>query len=197
MPFSRLVVDPERFKDDSKESMAEKGMGVIYTKTSEGKPLRRSMSGEDRQLLLDKYYDCHHRNVESAVCAVLAESGRCLIIDAHSFSSRPLPHEEDQSADRPSVCVGTDDYHTPEWVKNNVVEALKKEFVTVKINSPFSGAFVPEKYFKNDRRVSSVMIELNRSLYMDETSGARSEEFGEIKNRIINVILRLKTCMCS
>ena len=37
---SRLVVDPERFVDDESEGMTEVGMGVIYTKTSSGKPLR-------------------------------------------------------------------------------------------------------------------------------------------------------------
>src|SRR5580692_9817009 len=38
---SRLVVDPERFTEDAQEPMARKGMGVVYTHTSSGHPLRR------------------------------------------------------------------------------------------------------------------------------------------------------------
>ena len=48
-PVSRLVVDPERFIEDSMESV---GMGVVYTHTSSGKPLRQ-ISLEQRQHLID------------------------------------------------------------------------------------------------------------------------------------------------
>lgn len=34
--YSRLVLDPERFRDDGKEKMACRGIGVIYTKDSNG-----------------------------------------------------------------------------------------------------------------------------------------------------------------
>jgi N-formylglutamate amidohydrolase len=39
-PVSRLVSDPERLEDDEREVMASRGMGVIYTRTSDGKDLR-------------------------------------------------------------------------------------------------------------------------------------------------------------
>src|SRR5690606_1157793 len=51
-PVSRLVIDPERFADDASEPMSRKGMVVVYTTTSNGRPLRRSpLPGERTQLL--------------------------------------------------------------------------------------------------------------------------------------------------
>lgn len=48
-PVSRLVVDPERFEDNSKEPMFKKGMGTIYTRTSDKKRLRRKISKKRRR----------------------------------------------------------------------------------------------------------------------------------------------------
>ena len=49
--YNRLVLYPERFIDDEKERMAEKGMGVIYTKDSNERELRE-ISENERDLLL-------------------------------------------------------------------------------------------------------------------------------------------------
>jgi N-formylglutamate deformylase len=48
-PVSRLVVDPERFVDDDREPMARKGVGVVYTRTAMGDPLRRTPSVAERR----------------------------------------------------------------------------------------------------------------------------------------------------
>jgi hypothetical protein len=55
----------------------------------------------------------HHARLTDAVDAALSEDGHCLIIDIHSFSSHPLPHEHDQDLDRPEICIGTDQFHSP------------------------------------------------------------------------------------
>ena len=53
-PVSRLVVDAERFTDDSQEPMAERGMGVIYTKTAHGDVLRDKPNASSRAALLNE-----------------------------------------------------------------------------------------------------------------------------------------------
>ena len=113
-PVSRLVVDPERFSEDSQEPMSQVGMGVTYTRGSLRQPLRNSPIQSKRQELLERYYIPHHQKLTEAVEESLSANDHCLIIDGHSFPALPLPYELNQTAFRPVFCLGTDDFHTPE-----------------------------------------------------------------------------------
>jgi len=54
-PVSRFFTDAERFSDDSQESMAGRGMGVLYTVTTDLKPLRALPVMEKRQEIMDEH----------------------------------------------------------------------------------------------------------------------------------------------
>jgi len=175
---SRLVVDVERFTDDNQEKMASVGMGVIYTRTAHNQPLRKELTTDERNDLLKEYYYPHHEALEQQVEEVLKKYDHCIIIDCHSFPSKPLPFELNQSSDRPDICVGTDDCHTSERLKNSFVTAFKESGFKVSVNEPFAGALVPYKFYAaKEARVQSIMVEVNRKLYMDETTGLRTDNF--------------------
>jgi N-formylglutamate deformylase len=188
-PVSRLVVDPERFTDDACEPMASKGMGVIYTQTSAGRPLRRAPSADERQHLLARFYDPHHASLTEAVQAALDAHGTCLVIDGHSFPALPLPYEYDQDPDRPEICLGTDRSHTPAWLREAAVRAFEEVGWRVAVDRPFAGALVPMRFYQSDPRVRAVMVEVNRGLYMDEQTGARLPTFDDVRRRL-SIVLR-------
>jgi len=190
-PVSRLVADPERFVDDQAEPMAARGMGAIYTRTSIGGVLRDHLDKTHRQALLETYYAPHQHAVTLAVAKSLDAHGNCLIVDAHSFSNHPLPHEPDQQPNRPAICIGTDSFHTPTWLTDQFAERFHAEELTVKYNSPFGGSFVPQEYFQQEHRVMSIMIEVNRRLYMNETTGERNSDFDLFNSIIVRVLTDL------
>ena len=183
-PVSRLIVDPERFIDDAAEPMAARGMGAIYTRGSKGQILRRAPSPEERARLLARFYEPHHRALSEAVEAAIKAWGYCLIFDCHSFPSRPLPYEPDQRPDRPDICFGTDPFHTPERVLDVSDGLFTRAGYRAALNQPYAGALVPATHFRRDDRVLAIMVELNRSLYMDEETGERLPGFHALSSRI-------------
>lgn len=190
-PISRLVVDVERFPDDAEEPMAARGMGVIYTRTADGRPLRLGSSAQERQTLLDRWYWPHHLRLEEAVHRALDEHGRCLVIDCHSFPAKPLPYEQDQSPDRPEICLGSDDFHTSAELLAAAVAAFQEEGFSVAINRPFSGALVPSSRYRHDKRVSALMVEVNRGLYLHESTGSWLAAAPALAIRIIRALNNL------
>jgi N-formylglutamate deformylase len=179
-PVSRLVVDVERFEDDALEPMAAAGMGAVYTRTSSSRPLRRPLDPSKREALLERWYRPHHRRLEQLVEAALRHHGWTVVLDAHSFPSRPLPCERAASSDRPDICIGTDPFHTPAALRDAFVHAFASEGFAVAVDTPFSGALVPARHYRRDPRVQSVMVEVNRRLYLDEATGLPAMGFAKL-----------------
>lgn len=187
---SRLVCDVERFRCEIDEEMSKQGMWVCYTKTSDLKPLK-VVTEHHKQEILKLYYDRHHKVFEQLVENIINKKKSCLIIDAHSFSSTPLPYELHSQDFRPDICIGADDFHTPKELKEYFYNSFSELGYTVGINNPFCGTIIPLKYYKRYDNVKSIMLEINRSLYMNENSGEKNKNFYKLKQDITNIIISI------
>jgi N-formylglutamate amidohydrolase len=119
----------------------------------------------------------------------LTRFGVCLIVDCHSFPSVALPYELDQTSDRTDLCIGTDPFHTPLAIRDAIVATGKEEGYSVAIDAPFSGALVPLSSYRKERRIMSVMIEVNRRLYMEGDSGMKVRGFGKVRATLGKVVM--------
>lgn len=100
----------------------------------------------------------------------LRAHGRALIIDGHSFPDRPLPMDLDRNPERPDICIGTDPFHTPPGLVRALAVACGALGWTVAVDRPYAGTLVPAAWYRCDPQVLSVMIEVNRRLYLEETA---------------------------
>jgi N-formylglutamate amidohydrolase len=134
----------------------------------------------------------HHERLNETTGGALRKNGVALILDCHSFPSAPLPYELDQDAKRPDICIGTDSFHTPSDLVEIVRCAVAGEGLTCHINKPFDGCLVPSRFLGQDKRVSSIMIEVNRSLFMDERSGERSTQYDQCRAAVGRIIQQIR-----
>ncbi|WP_241740780.1 N-formylglutamate amidohydrolase [Streptomyces sp. L2] len=165
--LSRLVVDPERFPDEREEMLAV-GMGAVYTRTTHRGELRAA--GTAPEPLVERYFRPYARAMSEAVAERLAAAGRAVIVDVHSYPAEALPYELHGAGPRPPVCLGTDPFHTPP----DLLAAAREAFSVcgrTGLDSPFSGTYVPLEFYGRDARVSALMVEIRRDLYMTEPGG--------------------------
>jgi N-formylglutamate amidohydrolase len=192
--FSRIFCDPERFTDDSQEVMAKYGMGVLYEKSDNGEEIR-IVTPELKEKVLTSYYWKHHHKFSLAVKNQLDTNGKALIIDCHSYPSKPLKRDLDKNPKRPDFNIGTDSYHTPKELIDLSISFFKKAGYTLGIDWPYKGSIVPLEYYQKNKNVSTIMLEINRALYLNEPTNQKSETYSQIKQIIGEYIRTIKNSM--
>lgn len=183
--LSRLVVDPERLPNEHEELYAV-GMGAVYTRTSSGLALRDADEQVERELLrrfLTPYADALADLVEER----LDDTGYAVLLDLHSYPVLALPYERHQHAKRPPVCLGVDVDHTPAALVERVSRACSV-IGEVVVNEPFAGSYIPLRHFGRDNRVSSVMVELRRDMYLRDDGSLDPEGAGRIAEALVTIL---------
>ncbi len=166
-PYCRLYCDVERLINDPLE---KKGLGISY---------QRSRSFSTLKTAFPLYAD-HHAEVSKK----LVEMGEgTLLIDCHSFTSMPnLLNSNPPDID---ICIGYNDDETcpDKVVIGNIVQYFRMLGYKVGINKPFSNS----KTFPVPVKYHSVMIEVNKRLYMDERTLEKTEGFMKLKSEILGL----------
>jgi N-formylglutamate amidohydrolase len=192
-PFSRVFCDVERFADDELEIMSKVGMGVLYEKLDSDELLRK-VTPELREKILIDYYWKHHNSLTTIVEEQLKKNGECLIVDCHSFPSNPLLKAINQNTNTPDFNIGTDTYHTPKKYIGASSSYFENLGYTLGVDWPYNGSIVPMKYFQKEKRVSSIMLEINRKLYLNEPTNEKSTEYNKTKEVVqgyLNLLRRI------
>lgn len=137
----------------------------------------QKISAELRETILKEYYWQHHKNLSQAVKTQLEQFGKALIIDCHSYPSKPLTRDLNQDSNRPDFNIGTDQYHTPQNLVDISVAFFHKKGYSLGIDSPYKGLIVPLEYHQQNNKVQTIMLEINRKLYLNEPSNDKSENY--------------------
>lgn len=179
-PFSRIFCDVERFENDEEEVMAKVGMGVLYERCDNGE-LLREVTTVLRENVIHNYYRKHHAEFSEVVQKQLNEEGSALIIDCHSFPSTPLQCALNQTKNTPDFNIGIDPFHTSSELTEIAIEYFRNLGYSWGLDWPYSGTIVPMGYYKKNKKVQSIMLEVNRKLYLKEPTNNKTTNYNKTK----------------
>lgn len=94
----------------------------------------------------------------------------------------PLTASFDKVSERPDYNIGTDQFHTPTALVEISERYFKGLGYSVLIDKPYSGSIVPMKHYRKDKRVQSIMLEINRKLYLEGGSPNKSVGYERVKS---------------
>lgn len=194
-PFSRIFCDVERFADDQLEVMSKFGMGALYEVLDDGTPMR-ILTDEEKKIILEEYYWQYHRKFIDIVELQLSQYGRAVIIDCHSFANTPLLRDINKNENRPDINIGVDEFHTPDYLKEFSRIFFELKGYSVGINWPYQGSIVPYKFYRQDKTVQSILVEVNKSLYLDDGSLEKSDNYFQIKGHLQEYLREVRNAIC-
>lgn len=154
---------------------AESNCVLFWKDNTQGKKL---VVKDPDALETEKFIEIFHRPYYEILKTSLRElekrkSGLVSMIDLHSMPSRPteyhMKQNPNQKMHRPHFCLSDRHGKTcePEFIQFFQQELIKRGHES-SINDPYIGGFVTE--FVDQFRTNNIQIEINRSIYMDEST---------------------------
>jgi len=156
------------------------GLGTIARIVSESDEIYREPLAFGAALeRINRLYTPYHDTLRDLLLAAQNAFGLAVLIDCHSMPSSPIT---DQGGGRPDFVLG-DRFGTScsgELTRIAAAE-LKALGYVIALNKPYAGGYITEHYGRPHRGQHVLQIEINRALYMDETSFERSVGFERLR----------------
>lgn len=203
-PFSRFVIDLNRLPDDlspaavaGEVERTEPGYygvrGLIWAVTTHGVPIYRSpLSVEDKEIRLRDYYRPYHLHLGQELERLRRRFGFVILIDAHSMPSRAARLHRDRGAQRPDVIPGDlRGQSCAAWLTQTTAAFFLGEGHSVVLNDPYAGGAIARSYGAPAAGVHAIQVELNRALYMDESTLERGPRFATTRSLATRFVERV------
>ncbi|MGE3973944.1 MAG: N-formylglutamate amidohydrolase [Bdellovibrionales bacterium] len=180
-PWHRYAADLNRFSKDvdpttvkgSNETPGKYNRGLHWAITTLGEPLMKEpISVELHQQIVKKYFDPFHAQIQKQVQNYQKENYKNIYhIDAHSMPSQGTKEHRDPGEMRADFVVSDQKGKScSAEFKDLVIAAYQNQGFSVAYNWPYLGGRITEHYGQPSKGHHTIQVEMNRRLYMDESS---------------------------
>ena len=161
--FNEIVI----IEQPDEKKMISYGLGVFPKIISNKSIFKTKLSVSYYRKMLEEYYDPFHQSLSKQLEFLLTKFGFCFHFDLHTMPSKALKHFKI----KPDIVLGN---NFGKSSSENLISYIKNSFekfnLKVEINNPYAGGFITRKYGNPLAGIETIQIEINRSLYMDETN---------------------------
>jgi N-formylglutamate deformylase len=203
--FPRSYIDPNRSLLDIDASLLDapwpgpavpsaktaRGIGLIWRVLDSGESIyARKLGVEEVKRRIVRYHQPYQRAVKDALDRAHRHFGAVWHLNLHSMPAvSGAISEEGPGKLRADFVLGDRDGSTCEAAFTALVaEALRAMGYQVKINDPYKGVELVRAFSDPGAGRHSLQIEVNRRLYMDERTRARTAGFDELKGNLSRLL---------
>jgi N-formylglutamate deformylase len=206
--FPRAYIDPNRHRSDIDPELladawtepitpsrkTELGIGLVWRLAHGGVPMyARKLSADEVRRRITHFYEPYHACVAAALDQRHAAFGAVWHINCHSMPAVGDAMSEDPGHARADFVLGDRDGSTcaPEFTAF-VAKTLTGLGYDVAINDPYKGVELVRMHGRPAERRHSLQIEINRRLYMDESTLSRHSGFAILQSNLQQLLQSMR-----
>ncbi|TXB67875.1 N-formylglutamate amidohydrolase [Paracoccus aurantiacus] len=171
------------------------GLGVIPRVVSGARPIRRGpITLAEARRRIDTYWRPYHAALREVIDEALERFGRAIVIDMHSMPHEAISH---LTGPLPQAVIG--DRHGISCglaLRDTLATLMRDAGFRLRINSPFSGAYVATAYGRPTQNVHVAQIEIDRNLYLDPVRMRPSDGYDDCAARLAQVLSQAAQLPC-
>jgi len=200
----RAFIDMNRSSDELDPALIEgarthgqnprvtSGLGVIPRVVSNSRSIYRGkLTKSEAELRINTYWQPYHLALNQLLKRAEQQFGYSLLIDMHSMPHEAIAHLGRLQKETQIVIGDRFGASADFGVVEMVESAFEESGLSVSRNVPFAGAFITQNYGCPGQSRHVVQIEIDRSLYLDETRVELSEDFHAFRSQICAALSKI------
>ena len=169
------------------------GIGLVWRVARNGEPMyARKLAPEEIRRRIDTCYLPYHAALEAELDAAHRAFGAVWHVDCHSMPAVGDANADDPGRARADFVLGDRDGTTCAGAFTDAVaDALRVQGYDVAINDPYKGVEIVRRHGRPAEHRHSLQIEVNRRLYMDESTLAPHAGYAKLERDLDRLVAAL------
>lgn len=172
-----------------KPTVSLRGLGLLKSKSRYGEPVHeRKLTVAEVMERLEKYHRPYYAELGQNIERLRSAFGFAYQLSCHCMSAVGAPTHPDPGKPRADFCLGDVNGATASRAFVEFVQqAIQSLGYSCTINDPYSGGELNTR-FGRPGTVESIMVEINKKLFMDVNTFRRKPEFAKVKADVTKVL---------
>lgn len=192
-------LDPAMFEDalpdfaQARTARVAAGLGAIARVAGEGRPIyARKLTFAEAKVRIETAHRPYHDALDRLLAQARNAHGLAILVDWHSMPAAAARGHRARGGGPCDIVLG-DRFGAACGPKLTALMEKTLEGLGYRVarNAPYAGGYTTEHYGRPTRRSHAIQVEINRALYMNETTREPTEGLARLKADIESVTARL------